>query len=133
MGASENDVALRAALNQSRFRAINEGVEEVNESFRLALEEDEYVCECADNDCMDRIALTPEEYEEVRRVPTHFCIRREHVHPYFETVVQSHDGYVVVEKFGEAGAEAVALAWETLRSDSQDPAALTRNVTDVTR
>ena len=110
MGTSENDVALRAARNQSLFRAINEGIEEVNESFRLALEDDEYVCECADKDCMDRIALAPEEYEEVRRVPTHFLIRHEHVHPYYETVVQSHDGYVVVEKFGEAGAEAVALA-----------------------
>jgi hypothetical protein len=110
MGTSQNDAGLRAARNQSLFRAINERIEEVNESFRLTLEEAEYVCECADNDCMDRIALTPEEYQEVRRAPTHFFIRREHVHPYFETVVQSHDGYVIVEKFGEAGAEAVALA-----------------------
>jgi hypothetical protein len=110
MGTSQNDPGLRAARNQSLFRAINERIEEVNESFRLALEEAEYVCECADDDCMDRIALTPEEYQEVRRVPTHFLIRREHVHPYFETVVRSHDGYVVVEKFGDAGAEAVALA-----------------------
>jgi hypothetical protein len=133
MGTSQSDATLRAARNQSLIRAINERIEEVNESFRLALEEAEYVCECADNDCMDRIALTPDAYQEVRRVPTHFFIRREHVHPYFETVVQSHDGYVVVVKFGEAGAEAVALARETLRSDPQGPSALTRNVTDVTR
>lgn len=114
MGTSQNGAALRAARNQSLFRAINERIEEVNESFRLALDEAKYVCECADNDCMDRIALTPEEYQEVRRVPTHFVIRREHVHPYFETVIKSHDGYVVVEKFGEAGAAAVALARESL-------------------
>jgi hypothetical protein len=116
MGTSQNDAAFCAARNQSLFRAINERIEEVNESFRLALEEAEYVCECADNDCMDRIALTPEEYHEVRRVPTHFFIRREHVRPYFERVVQSRDGYVVVEKFGDAGAEAVALARDGMQA-----------------
>jgi hypothetical protein len=78
----------------------------------LLVEDADYVCECARNECMDRIVMSLQGYREIRRVPTHFFVKRGHVYPEFERVVEEHDGWVIVEKFGEAGAEAVALAHE---------------------
>ena len=52
---------------------------------------------------MERIALTIEEYHEIRRLPTHFFVRPGHVYPDFERVIAEPDGYVIVEKFGDAG------------------------------
>jgi hypothetical protein len=108
MDGSTNGAGIRAARNQSLFRSINEQIEEMNEAFQSLVEDPDYVCECAKN--------------EHRRVATglsrntrrfhHFFVKRGHVHPEFEHVVEEHDGWVIVEKFGEAGAEAVALAHE---------------------
>jgi len=55
--------------------------------------------------------MTVEEYERVRRVPTHFLVLpgESHVFPDIERVVEDHDGYVVVEKFGDAGRMAAKL------------------------
>jgi hypothetical protein len=112
MEGSTIDPAIRAARNQALFRSLNEKIEEVSESFRLVIEDADYVCECADDGCLERIKMTPEQYRAVRRVPTHFFVRRRHVFPEFERVVDERDGYLIVEKFGNAGAEAVALARE---------------------
>ena len=57
--------------------------------------------------------LTLENYEEVRRFPTHFIVAAGHVCGEYERVVEQVDGYVVVEKFGEAGIEA--LKWDKRR------------------
>src|SRR4029450_7789531 len=91
MDGSTNGAGIRAARNQALFRSINEQIEEI--------------------ECMDRIVMSLQGYREIRRVPTHFFVKRGHVYPEFERVVEEHDGWVIVEKFGE-GAEAVALAHE---------------------
>jgi hypothetical protein len=119
MEGSNDDGALRAARNQSLFRAINEKISEVNQSFRVALEDADHVCECADDHCMDRITLTKDEYTAIRRTPNHFFVKARHVFPEVERVVDERDGYVIVEKFGVAGAEAVALARETVQKHTQ--------------
>lgn len=110
MEASENHAALRAARSQSLFRSINQRIEELNETFGLVLDAAEYVCECADDSCMERIVMSMDEYRQVRRVPTHFFVKPTHLDPDIERVVEQHDAYNVVEKFGDAGAEAVELA-----------------------
>jgi hypothetical protein len=116
MAGSNNVGAMRAARNQSLFRSLNEKVNEINEGFQVVLEDADYVCECAKDDCLERVRLTADEYTAIRRVPTHFFVKRDHVFPEVERIVDERDGFVVVEKFGEAGAEAVALARETLQS-----------------
>jgi hypothetical protein len=32
------------------------------------------VCECADETCADRIVMSPDEYERLRRNATHFAV-----------------------------------------------------------
>ena len=104
-----NGEARQVAQNQSLFRSVNEQIESLNERFGVPSERAEFVCECADDHCTERVTLTLGEYEDVRRVPTHFIVIHGHVNHQFETVVENVDGYVVVEKFGEAGKEAVKL------------------------
>jgi hypothetical protein len=105
------DRGARAARNQSLFREINERVKQLNEGFSLVLPVGEWICECADDTCVDRIELSAAEYEAVRIDGTHFLVAPsdEHVFLDVETVIERTDGYWVVEKFGTAGEEADRL------------------------
>jgi hypothetical protein len=67
------------------------------------------LCECGNPDCSERIEITEEEYEAVRRFPTRFLVRPGHHHPQDERVVETHPGYAVTEKFGESARTAIQL------------------------
>jgi hypothetical protein len=101
----------RAGKNQALFREINERVEEINQAHDLWLTLSDWVCECADDTCTERIELTPQQYEEVRESPTHFAVAPsdEHVLPDVERVVERNLRYWVVEKLGDAGVVAEHL------------------------
>jgi hypothetical protein len=99
----------RAARNESLFRAVNEEVEAAARSYSGAMFT-EFVCECSRIDCTEPVSLTLTEYEEVRKVATHFVVRPDHVDEAVEVVVGSGEGrYVVVEKVGDAARTAAAL------------------------
>jgi hypothetical protein len=57
------------------------------------------------------VCASADDYEEMRRVPTHFAVAAgmDHVFPDIERIVAKRDGYFVVEKFGEAGLAAIKL------------------------
>jgi hypothetical protein len=105
------DRGTRAARNQSLFREINERVKQLNEGFSMVLPVGEWICECADDTCVDRIELSAAEYEAVRIDGTHFLVAAgdQHVFLDVETVTERTDRYWVVEKFGTAGEEADRL------------------------
>jgi hypothetical protein len=95
----------RLARNESLFREVNERINGIAAEFsRFAgAEEYEYVCECSDPDCVERISLTGEEYEQIRADGTRFVLAPGHVRQQIERVVQETDDHVVVEKHGVAG------------------------------
>lgn len=99
----------RAARNESLFRRVNERVEEVNKAFESILDDADFFCECADIECMEKIGMTLGEYEALRAVSTHFAVKRGHLLPGEERVVEERDGYVIVEKVGHAGERAEEL------------------------
>jgi hypothetical protein len=101
--------ARRVARNQALFRAVNEQIESTNERFGITSERAEFLCECADLECNERVTLNLGQYEELRRVPTHFVVKAGHVYPDFEQVVGEMEGNQVVEKEGEAAAEVRKL------------------------
>jgi hypothetical protein len=105
------DRGARAARNQSLFREINERVKQLNEGFSMVLPVGEWICECADDTCVERIELSAAEYESVRVEGTHFLVAPNDKHVFLdvERVTERTDRYWVVEKFGEAGAEADRL------------------------
>jgi hypothetical protein len=83
---------------------VNERVRDVSQAFATVDPTPvDFVCECGRQDCAEPIALTLQEYEAVRAVPTHFLVLRDHVIPEIERVVADHGSYVIAEKLpGEA-------------------------------
>jgi hypothetical protein len=106
-----NDADQRAreiARHQSLFREVNERIEELAETFDLK-DELTILCECGSGACDERIVLRERDYEALRRVPTHFAVLPGHEIPDVERIVERHDGFVVVEKFGESAKAAIRL------------------------
>ena len=109
MASTEIDARrLRAAKNQSLFRDVNERIEDISESFDgTGLLH--FICECAHDNCTERLEMTHSEYEAVRRVPTHFAVKRGHEISGVEEIVDSNERYVVVVKLGVGGQTAIKL------------------------
>jgi hypothetical protein len=91
------------------FREVNERVKEVNEGFSLVIPMGDWICECANDTCVERITLSTNEYEAVRRDQARFFVAptSEHVWPEVEHVIERNNGYLIVEYIGySATAEA---------------------------
>jgi hypothetical protein len=106
--ASETDGGhhvIKAARNQSLWREINERIKAVAKTSG----EVEFLCECANNDCIETIPMSMAEYERIRNSPVRFPVAVGHDFPAFESVVEVSDGYAVVQKKGAAAEEAARL------------------------
>jgi hypothetical protein len=97
---------IRIARTESLFRSVNERIAETAERFDSPSAE--FVCECSDQSCTDRLEANLEEYEEVRENGTHFLVRPGHEDTRVERVVERRGNrHAVVEKFDEAVARIV--------------------------
>lgn len=96
---------VRGARTQSLFRDVNERVREINQAFGEILPLSEWICECADEACTQRMGLTHAEYEAVRADPRRFAVlpADDHFFSRIERLVDQSERYWVVEKFGVAG------------------------------
>jgi len=86
----------RLAINESAARDINERLENAHPA-----EPRDYirvVCECGREVCDRVIAITPEEYEEIRSDPIQFVVVHDHVIGGIERVVFETDRFAVVAK-----------------------------------
>ena len=93
------------ARNEAFFRTVNEGIAEASERFES--EEAEFLCECGEAHCTHRFEVPLEEYEAVREHPTRFLVKRGHVLPEVEEVVQRRRRYAIVEKVDRVAAGIV--------------------------
>lgn len=108
----------KAAHNQSLFRAVNEQIRVLHESEALADDfgppapADQWVCECANAGCMERISLSVEEYAAVRAAGNRFAIAPGEAHFFAEVedVTDRRPAYWVVEKTGKAKVIAENLS-----------------------
>jgi hypothetical protein len=80
------------------FREVNERIKGLNAAFDRVLPRGDWVCECADGACAERIEMTLAEYEEIRGQPRRFPACPGHELAGSERVVEWHPGYVVVER-----------------------------------
>lgn len=95
----------RIARTESAFRHVNERIAETAENFSSG--DAEFICECADADCRERIEAPLEEYEEVRSASTTFLVAEGHEIPAYEHVRQRRRGYLIVEKMTRGLKSAV--------------------------
>lgn len=95
----------RIGQNEVVFREVNERLRELGESFNSVGELAEFVCECADTTCTERVEMALTDYESIRSDPTWFLVIRGHELPDYERVLSENDGYLVVEKLPGGPAE----------------------------
>jgi hypothetical protein len=99
----------RLARNEAIFREINERTRSLQE--RFGPEDpttvfEEFLCECGDQLCVERVKLTIREYESVRDEPTQFVVRPGHSVARIERTVLENDRFAVVIKLGDAAEVA---------------------------
>jgi hypothetical protein len=92
--------------NEALFREVNERIEDVGTTLVPDDQRMEFLCECDDRDCVEKVSATRAEYEAIRAVGTHFVVLPGHEDPGVEHVVRQTDRFLVVEKEGEAAHEA---------------------------
>ena len=104
----------RIIRNEALYRELNERVREIEDDMLTrgvveAEQYSEYFCECGLETCMDKIRLTPEEYEQARSDSRRFVILPDHLIADVERVVHRDDGrYAIVEKL--KGERELALS-----------------------
>ena len=80
----------RGARTQSLFRDVNERVKEINHMFGEVVPLSEWICECCDGTCTERMELMSTEYEAVRSNPRRFAVlpSDQHFNPRIERLVE---------------------------------------------
>ena len=99
------DEATRIARTESLFRDVNERIAEAAQRFDAR--EAEFVCECADAACTDRVEAPLTDYERVRDEPTQFLVVPGHEDTRVEAVVRLGRRFAVIEKFAPRVAAVV--------------------------
>ena len=120
-GSTPEERQAHGARTQSLYRDVNERVRELNEAFSTIVPLGDWVCECAEKTCFERIAISQEEYEAVRADGKRFVVAPsdQHVFHDIENLVEQYERYWVVEKYGIAGelAETVDPRRSTYAGD----------------
>ena len=88
----------RIGLNEAVVRAVNERIEGLAETFELKTQPLDLICECGDAACVERISMTPAEYEEIRSEAHQFAVHPGHEYPDVESIVARLKGYDIVRK-----------------------------------
>lgn len=88
----------RIGLNEAVFREVNERIEDLAETFDLKTQSLDFLCECGDAACVERISMTRAEYEEVRSEAQQFAVHPGHEYQDIESVVSRLKGYDIVRK-----------------------------------
>ena len=83
--------------NEKLFREVNERVADLQGNFSAT--DPEWVCECGDETCFDKVAVPTEDYQQIRAHGEWFLITPGHEKADIERIVRQNGGFVVVEKF----------------------------------
>jgi hypothetical protein len=93
----------RIAKNETVFRAANREIEHADREAGGGSDQVlEVLCECGQQGCSAVITLTVADYDGVRSQDDRFVVARGHESTDIERVVEEREGYLVVDKFGEA-------------------------------
>jgi hypothetical protein len=79
------------------LRAVNQQVNKLASSADVAVDQFEYVCECADSTCLTVVRLPRSEYSRIAEMPGWFVVADGHAGIH-EDVVERNDGYFVVAR-----------------------------------
>ena len=83
-----------APCTEELFREVNERIVRLNQVFKSL--EAEFLCECANGVCAERLRLTLQQYEDIRSDPRGFLMAPGHERPGVRIVART-EAYEVVE------------------------------------
>ena len=117
-------VAKRVAVNQSRFRHANETIEATALTLGVEGERIPFICECFREDCCAVVPLSLSDYEDVRSDGARFFVVPGHEPQIvdgveFATIVDRHERFTTVQKFGLAGEIAAELDPQATASEAR--------------
>jgi len=95
----------RKARTESAFREVNERIAENAKRFDAG--STEFICECDDPQCTERVEASLDQYEEVRADGARFLLAPGHGDGSIEKVVEHRGDFMIVEKVN-AAARALA-------------------------
>ena len=91
------DRQTRIEENEKLFREVNERVAQMHMGFQTD-SDPEWVCECGDESCFEKVTIPLDDYQEIRARNDRFFVRPGHEKVEVERIVDRRDGYLVVEK-----------------------------------
>lgn len=110
MGESASERKL--VENEVIFRQTNENVlSGLKEVAKLAEDADQkdlapdlnqpvqFYCECSNENCRERVKLSPHDYEALHQNKSQFILLSGHNLPQIERTMRAEDNFIVVEKF----------------------------------
>lgn len=106
----------RIARTESLFRDVNERLAETSE--RFGAKDAEFVCECADAGCSERLYAQLDDYKQVRADGMHFLVAPGHEEPQYEQVLQMNNEYQVIAKTKDRLLARKARALDPRADDS---------------
>ncbi len=98
----------RAARNEALFREVNEQVRRLADTSDQSRSGVDFVCECSQDTCTERVHVPVGIYETARSHPRRFIVLPGHENE-FERVVERDDGFFLVGKEGTAGRIAASV------------------------
>jgi transcription initiation factor TFIID subunit TAF12 len=96
---------VKQARTEALFRDVNERIAESAQGFDA--DTTQFVCECADPTCTDRLEATLVEYEEVRADGATFMLTPGHEEKDIERIVARRARFDVVEKMQQTVRDTV--------------------------
>jgi hypothetical protein len=87
----------RIIENEKLFREVNERVADLQGDFSDP--DPEWVCECGDETCFEKVNVPAEDYQQIRAHDDWFVITPGHEKADIERIVRQNGEFVVVEKF----------------------------------
>ena len=108
----------RLIENEVIFRDVNKNIQEFLQQEELTKSKAvSFYCECSRPDCVQRIKLTPHEYEKLHKDNKHFVTLVGHEFSEVEKVLSKKDHYQLVEKhFTPPRAGNIDLALKAINS-----------------
>jgi hypothetical protein len=89
---------MRLEKNQESFRNANQRLGNVVGDKVGRQETIPFLCECPDDECLDAVSVTLQEYEDVHSHPQRFLVVSGHPRAAGERIIEDRDGYWIVEK-----------------------------------
>jgi len=95
-------VAKKLKQNEITFKKVNEGIKKIEKNSLTPTAQKnnqiDFVCECSDENCFEKIRLTVVEFESFRRNQNQFIIKENHQTPEIEQEIGGSKDFVIVEK-----------------------------------